>query len=272
MEFLHTLYTATNASTSLWHFAAAGGVVGLIVGLTGVGGGSLMTPILTLGFGVQPHLAVGTDLVFAAATKGVGTAVHGIRGTVRWAAVKSLLWGSIPAACLTLIALFLIGTEHAALNTVIKRVIGVSVLLTVIALVFRPRMLAWLRAHPAYILSTLQRHRVMIAGGAIIGVLVTVSSIGAGAIGATFLLLVNPEWEPAEVAGTDIAYAVPLTLVAGAGHAALGTVDYGLLTGLLLGSVPGIALGSYVARALPERLIRSVLIAVLTFVGLKLVF
>ena len=244
----------------------------MIVGLTGVGGGSLMTPILTLGFGVQPHMAVGTDLVFAAATKGVGTAVHGIRGTVRWLAVKWLLLGSIPSSIVTLAVLFIVGTDHAEFNSVIKRVMGVSVLLTVIALLFRPRLLACLKANPRYILPQSQRQWIMLAGGVVIGALVTVTSIGAGAIGATFLLLVNPEWEPAEVAGTDIAYAVPLTLVAGAGHAALGTVDYGLLVGLLIGSVPGIAIGSYIAKALPERVIRSVLIAVLSFSGFKLLF
>ena len=251
-------------------YAAAGLLVGLIVGLTGVGGGSLMTPLLTLGFGVQACIAVGTDLAFAAITKGVGTAVHGFRGTVRWWAVRWLLVGSLPSAALALWGLQVWGTDHADFNRVIARVIGACVLLTVLSLLFRPTLLAWLKAHPQFIMARRTRAGVMVVGGLVIGALVTVSSIGAGAIGATFLLLVNPEWEPAEVAGTDIAYAVPLTLLAGAGHALLGTVNWSLLAGLLVGSVPGIAAGSYVAKALPERWVRGVLIGVLSFVGLKL--
>jgi uncharacterized protein len=253
-------------------FSLAGLFVGIIVGLTGVGGGSLMTPILTLVFGVQANIAVGTDLAFAAATKGVGTAVHGLRGTVRWTAVRWLLRGSIPSALVTLWGLHLWGTDHADFNKIIARVIGGCVLLTVLSLLFRAKLLAWLKAHPQYILSPRARGWVLLAGGAVIGALVTVSSIGAGAVGATFLLMVNPEWEPAEVAGTDIAYAVPLTLVAGLGHAALGTVNWALLAGLLIGSVPGIAFGSYIAKSLPERWVRSVLIGVLTLTGLKLLW
>lgn len=253
-------------------FSFAGLAVGMIVGLTGVGGGSLMTPLLTLAFGIAPNVAVGTDLAFAALTKGVGTAVHGWRGSVRWSAVRWLLAGSLPAALLALLALQHWGTNHASFNHAIARIIGVSVLLTVVALVFRQQLLTWLKAHPHYILQTRTRGWVLLAGGAVIGALVTVSSIGAGAVGATFLLMVNPEWEPAEVAGTDIAYAVPLTLVAGLGHAAMGTVNWALLGGLLLGSVPGIAIGSYAARALPEKWVRGVLIGVLTLTGLKLIY
>jgi uncharacterized protein len=256
---------------SLFLYAFAGLFVGVIVGLTGVGGGSLMTPILTLGFGLPANIAVGTDLAFAAATKSVGTAVHGLRGSVRWQAVRWLLAGSIPSALLALWALHVYGTQHADFNHAIGRIIGVSVLLTVVALLFRPRLLAWLKAHPQFILQARTRGWVLLVGGVIIGALVTVSSIGAGAIGATFLLLVNPEWEPSEVAGTDIAYAVPLTLVAGIGHAALGTVNWPLLAGLLIGSLPGIAAGSYVSKLLPEIWVRSVLMGALTFAGLKLI-
>ncbi len=257
---------------SIIGFSIAGLFVGLVVGLSGVGGGSLMTPILTLVFGIKPNIAVGTDLMFACLTKGVGTVVHGLRGTVRWQAVRWLLAGSIPAALLTLWTLHIVGTDHADFNKMIGRVIGGCVLLTVLSLLFRTRLLVWLKAHPRYILKPRTRGWVLLAGGAVIGALVTVSSIGAGAVGATFLLMVNPEWDTAEVAGTDIAYAVPLTLVAGIGHAALGTVNWALLTGLLLGSVPGIAFGSYLAKSLPERWVRSVLIGVLALTGLKLIW
>ena len=259
-------------TTSTFLFSFAGFAVGAVVGLTGVGGGLLMTPILTLAFGIAPSIAVGTDLAFAAVTKGVGTAVHGWRGSVRWFAVRWLLAGSLPAALLALVGLHYWGTDHASFNHGVARVVGASVLLTVLALVFRARLLGWLKRHPQYILPQRTRGWVLLVGGAVIGALVTVSSIGAGAVGATFLLLVNPEWEPAQVAGTDIAYAVPLTLVAGAGHAALGTVNWVLLGGLLLGSIPGIALGSFAAKALPERWVRGVLIAMLTLVGLKLLY
>jgi uncharacterized protein len=144
-------------------------------------------------------------------------------------------------------------------------------LATVVALLFRARAVAWLRAHPHAQLSDRARVIALVAGGVVLGLLVTISSIGAGALGATFLLLLHPHWEPAEVAGTDITYAVPLTAVAGAGHFALGTVDTSLLMGLLIGSVPAIAFGSYIARALPEKLTRSLLAVMLTFAGFKMV-
>jgi uncharacterized protein len=256
---------------SLLSYSVVGLAVGLIVGLTGVGGGSLMTPILTGVFHVPPAVAVGTDLVFAAVTKGVGTAVHGLKKTVQWHAVAWLLVGSLPAALAALAWLHAYGAPDAQLNQLIKRLVGVSVLLTVIALIFRARAVTWLRAHPQAQLSDKQRIIALVAGGLVLGWLVTVSSIGAGALGATFLLLLHPHWEPAEVAGTDIAYAVPLTAVAGAGHFALGTVDVGLLGGLLIGSVPAIAFGSYIARALPEKLTRSLLAVMLTFAGFKMV-
>jgi uncharacterized protein len=256
---------------SLLSYSVVGLAVGLIVGLTGVGGGSLMTPILTGVFHVPPAVAVGTDLVFAAVTKGVGTAVHGLKKTVQWHAVAWLLVGSLPAALAALAWLHAYGAPDAQLNQLIKRLVGVSVLLTVIALIFRARAVTWLRAHPRAQLSDKQRIIALVAGGLVLGWLVTVSSIGAGALGATFLLLLHPHWEPAEVAGTDIAYAVPLTAVAGAGHFALGTVDTTLLFGLLIGSVPAIAFGSYIARALPEKLTRSLLAVMLTFAGFKMV-
>jgi uncharacterized membrane protein YfcA len=257
--------------TSLLSFALVGMAVGLIVGLTGVGGGSLMTPVLTGVFQVPPAVAVGTDLVFAAVTKGVGTAVHGLKKTVQWNAVLWLLAGSLPAALAALAWLHAYGAPDEHLNQLIKRMVGISVLATVVALIFRARAVAWLRAHPRAQISERARVAALIVGGFILGLLVTVSSIGAGALGATFLLLLHPHWEPAEVAGTDIAYAVPLTAVAGAGHFALGTADTALLAGLLIGSVPAIAFGSYIARALPEKLTRSLLAVMLTFAGFKMV-
>jgi uncharacterized protein len=256
----------------LTSYALVGLAVGLIVGLTGVGGGSLMTPILTGPFGIPPAIAVGTDLVFASITKGVGTAVHGLKRTVQWHAVGWLLAGSLIAALAALAWLHAHGAADPALASFIRKSVGVSVLLTALVLVFRGRLLEWIRARPQWQLAGRRRDMALFAAGLLLGALVTVSSIGAGALGASILFWLHPHWEPAEVAGTDIAYAVPLTAVAGAGHFALGTVDLFLLGGLLIGSVPAIALGSAIARRLPERLSRSLLAVVLTAAGTKMVF
>ncbi len=252
-------------------FVAVGLAVGAIVGLTGVGGGSLMTPLLTGVFGIAPTTAVGTDLAFAAITKGVGTVVHGFKQSVHWRAALLLVAGSLPAAALALLWIKSQGAITPELTRIIKLSIAVSVFITAIALVFRGRWLAALRARPHLRLHGKSYVLAMLAAGVLIGALVTVSSIGAGAVGATLLLLLNPEWEPADVAGTDIAFAVPLTAFAAAGHAWLGHVDVSLLLALLEGSIPGIALGSLVAKRLPEKLTRSLLVGTLTAAGTKMV-
>ncbi len=253
-------------------YAIVGLAVGLIVGLTGVGGGSLMTPILSGPFGIAPAIAVGTDLVFASITKGVGTAVHGWAGTVQWRALTWLLVGSLLASFAALAWLHAHGAANPALAGFIRKSVGVSVLLTAIALVFRGRLMAWIRARPELQIQGRGRDATLLLAGLLLGALVTVSSIGAGALGASILFWLHPHWEPAEVAGTDIAYAVPLTAVAGAGHLALGTVDLFLLAGLLVGSLPAIAVGSAISRRLPERLSRALLAVVLTAAGTKMVF
>ncbi len=252
-------------------YVASGFAVGLLVGLTGVGGGSLMTPLLTLLFGINPTVAVGTDLAFASITKTAGTLAHRIRNNVHWEIVKRLCIGALPAAVLATIALKYFGALDKHIGQVIRYAIAFSVLLTVVAIILRGRMLNWITTHPERQLQG--RHLVLatVTAGALLGTLVTISSIGAGAIGATILVLLYPRLSPAEIAGTDIAYAVPLTAIAALGHWWLGSINWELLFMLLLGSVPGITIGSLAARAVPEKLLRGLLAMTLTGVAAKLV-
>lgn len=253
-------------------YIVSGFGVGLLVGMTGVGGGSLMTPLLTLLFGVPPSVAVGTDLAFASITKGVGTITHRLRGTVHWDIVKLLCIGALPAAVLATLALRHFGTLTPEMGQIIRYSIAGSVLLTVVALLFKGKMLAWINARPERQLQGRALSTATIVSGAVLGTLVTVSSIGAGAIGATLLVMLYPRLSSAEVAGTDIAYAVPLTAIAAAGHWWLGSINWELLAMLLIGSVPGITLGSWVARAVPERFLRGLLAMTLTGVAAKLIY
>lgn len=253
-------------------YILSGFAVGLLVGMTGVGGGSLMTPLLTLLFGVAPSVAVGTDLAFASLTKSAGTLTHRARGTVQWQIVARLCAGALPAALLATLALRHFGPLNAAIGLCIRYSIAVSVMLTVVALLFRGRMLAWVHARPGRQLRGSSLTAATVLAGAILGTLVTVSSIGAGAIGATLLVMLYPKLTPAEVAGTDIAYAVPLTAIAAFGHWWLGSINWMLLLTLLVGSVPGITLGSWAARAVPERFLRAILAMTLAGVAYKLLY
>jgi uncharacterized membrane protein YfcA len=253
-------------------YVVSGFAVGLLVGLTGVGGGSLMTPLLTLLFGIHPSVAVGTDLAFASATKTAGTFAHRFKGTVHWDIVRRLSLGALPVALVTTLLLKHFGAVSEGISLVIRYSIAVSVLLTVVALLFRKRMQTWLVAHPERQLQGAALRNATIAAGAVLGALVTISSIGAGAVGATLLVLLYPRLMPAEIAGTDIAYAVPLTAVAAFGHWWLGSIDWVLLGSLLLGSVPGITIGSLAARAVPERFLRGLLAITLTSVAVKLIW
>jgi uncharacterized membrane protein YfcA len=252
-------------------FVASGFAVGLLVGMTGVGGGSLMTPILTLLFGVSPSVAVGTDLAFASVTKTAGTLTHRLRGTVRWGIVRLLCLGAVPAAVAAAVALKQFGALDREIGQFIRYSIAGSVMLTVVAILFRRKMLNWINAHPEYQPQGRALATATVISGAVLGTLVTISSIGAGAVGATLLVMLYPRLSPAEVAGTDIAYAVPLTAVAAVGHWWLGSIDWMLLLTLLVGSVPGITIGSWFARAVPERVLRGLLAATLMGVAAKLI-
>jgi uncharacterized membrane protein YfcA len=231
-----------------------------------------MTPLLTLLFGVSPTVAVGTDLAFASITKGAGTIAHRFNGTVNWPIVRLLCIGALPAALVATLGLRHFGTLDAEIGQFIRYSIAGSVMLTVIALLFRKRMLNWMQAKPSRQLQGTSLATATIVSGAVLGVLVTISSIGAGAIGATLLVMLYPKLTPAEVAGTDIAYAVPLTAIAAIGHWWLGSIDWTLLLTLLVGSLPGITLGSMMARKVPERFLRALLALTLTGVAAKLIY
>ena len=256
-------------------FVVAGFGVGLIVGLTGVGGGSLMTPILIFFFGIKPHLAVGTDLLFAAFTKLGGTVSLARQRLVPWRVVGQLCAGSIPASLVTLAVLHHLGPASGQVQKVMTTTLGVALLLTAGATLYKavrgkqvPRTLA---AGDEWAATRARHWALPLVFGGLIGTLVTLTSVGAGAIGVTVLLVLFPLLPLPRIVAADIAYAVPLTLVAGVGHASLGSVDWPLLGNLLLGSLPGIWLGSKLMSKTPERWIRSLLSVLLAWAGTKLV-
>lgn len=255
----------------LW---VAGFAVGLIVGLTGVGGGSLMTPILIFFFGVKPHMAVGTDLLFAAFTKLGGTVSLSFQRLVPWRVVGALCAGSLPASVLTLWVLEQLGPASATAQSLMTSTLGVALILTAMALMFKALRGQQLpgqmdEAHAAQAMQA--RHwSLPVLFGSVIGVLVTLTSVGAGAIGVSVLMLLYPLLPLPRIVAADIAYAVPLTLVAGLGHASLGSVDWPMLGQLLAGSLPGIWLGARWMRHTPERWVRGMLSVLLAFAGTKL--
>jgi uncharacterized membrane protein YfcA len=252
-------------------YTLAGFSVGAIVGLTGVGGGSLMTPLLVLGFGVPPVTAVGTDLLYAGITKAGGAVSHGLKGHVDWRVAGLLAAGSVPASIVALVALAHLPPASAATRLVVSSSLGAMLVLTALALVLRSRLLAGSRALAQRGVLAAHRGALTVATGAFIGFAVTLSSVGAGAVGVTALILLFPLLATVRVVGTDIAHAVPITLVAGLGHAILGNVDGWLLASLLAGSLPGILLGSHLAARIPEAFLRNSLAAVLLLAGTKLV-
>ena len=251
-------------------FVASGLVVGALVGLTGVGGGSLMTPLLVLLFGIHPATAVGTDLLYAGLTKISGSTVHSAHGSIEWRVVRRLALGSAPMAIVTLLALKYFGAADGHTNSAITTTLGIALLLTSVSLLFRP----WLVAKSKPFFSRLSDGQIAgatVALGAALGVLVSISSVGAGAVGVTALLLLYPRLPMARIVGSDIAHAVPLTLIAGIGHWAMGAIDWHLMVVLLMGSLPGIVIGSYFATRVPETALRLLLAATLLLVAGRLV-
>jgi uncharacterized protein len=250
-------------------YALSGLVIGAIVGMTGVGGGSLMTPVLVLLFGVSPATAVGTDLLYAAVTKSGGTLIHGYNRTISWPVVGLLAAGSAPASALTLFVIANWGSKNDGVSHLITVALGVALLLTAGSLLLRKQLRrAALASDP---ISAPRTRALTIVTGALLGFFVSISSVGAGALGVTALLLLYPRFATVRIVGTDIAHAVPLTLIAGAGHWWLGSVDWRMLASLLCGSLPGIALGSALAPRVPGGLLRRVLAVILTIVGIRLV-
>lgn len=252
-------------------YMLSGFFVGLLVGQTGVGGGSLMTPILVLFFGIHPATAVGTDLLYASATKSIGTVVHGLNHTVEWRIVRRLASGSVPATVITLLVISQYSITGPTSGRIISAVLGIMLLLTALLLIFR-RLFLKLMEPVLERLSPQQAARLTVVTGVLLGIFVTLSSVGAGALGVTALLLLYPRLSMKVIVGSDIAHAVPLTLVAGIGHWWLGSVDWPLLVSLLSGSIPGIILGSYLSAHIPDTVLRPILAAVLCIVGGRLVF
>ncbi|WP_333825407.1 sulfite exporter TauE/SafE family protein [Pinisolibacter sp.] len=237
--------------------------------MTGVGGGSLMTPLLVLLFGVHPVTAVGTDLLFAALTKSAGVVAHGFNRSVDWAVTGLLAAGSVPATAATLFVLSRIEAYGDAGRS-IATILGWALIVTSISLLFRSRILAWAKKRFSETPKPRTRAIATVITGAVLGFVVSISSVGAGAIGMTVLLILYANLPLVRLVGSDIAHAVPLTLIAGAGYWWIGSVDLVLLGQLLAGSIPGILIGSLLAPRASERILRPLLAGVLALVGLKL--
>ena len=253
-------------------YSLSGFFVGMLVGITGVGGGSLMTPLLVLLFGVHPATAVGTDLLYAAITKSAGTAVHGMHGRINWRIVGSLAAGSVPAALVMLWLMSGVDRKSVEVAHTITIALGWLLVMTAFMLIFRSQVLAFARnaigerSPPKPV--TIAIFTVVL--GLALGVLVTLTSVGAGALGVTILLVLYPNLDVREIVGSDIVHAVPLTLIGGMGYWFIGEIDWLMLVALLVGSIPGIIAGSLLAPKLHERTIRVVLALTLAVVAFKL--
>jgi uncharacterized membrane protein YfcA len=250
-------------------YTLAGFVIGTIVGMTGVGGGSLMTPFLIY-WGVPPIVAVGTDLVYASITKSGAVVMHHRAGNVRWHIVGRLAAGSIPAAIIAILVLEGLKLDASHQEAVITSVLGVSLILSSLMLLFGSALRTGSLADRAAVFRKLHRGwglPVTLLAGALIGVLVTLSSVGAGALGTAVLVTLYPRMPATSIVGIDLAHAVPLAAVAGAGHLFLGSVSFVLLVSLLLGSLPGVALGTRIGNHLPNLVLRRILGALLLSIG-----
>ena len=246
-------------------YVLSGVLVGALVGFTGVGGGSLMTPILILIFGIHPSTAVGTDLLYASITKTAGSAVHGFNKTIDWKVVGKLALGSVPMTALSILLLYRLGIDSKAAQAIITKVLGLALLLAAISLFARKPLMRFYEQR----VGELPPGRVTVLTvltGAVLGVLVTISSVGAGAIGVTVLVLLYPRMPARQIVGSDIAHAVPLTLIAGLGHSILGTIDYAMLVSLLVGSLPAIVVASVAAARVSDTVVRVALGVVLLLV------
>ncbi len=253
----------------LYSFAGFG--VGLLVGMTGVGGGSLMTPLLILLFGIHPATAVGTDLLYAAATKTGGSLVHGFARNIEWPVVRRLATGSVPATMVTLAVLSFMNPESQTTRSLITLVLCGALWMTAGVLIFRNTVVRFYRSRFSA-LDDRSTQIVTVTVGTVLGVLVAISSVGAGAAGVIALIILYPQLPMAKIVGSDIAHAVPLTLIAGMGHWMIGTIDWQIIGSLLAGSLPGIFLGSHIAIRVPESALRLLLAATLVVVASKLLY
>jgi uncharacterized membrane protein YfcA len=254
----------------LMSYAVGGLMVGFVVGLTGIGGGSLMTPLLILLFGVSPTTAVGTDLIYASITKSIAAGIHGWRGQIDWRIVFLLGCGSIPGAIASLGLVHYLALDTTQLANLINTVLGIALLLTALSLAFKNRLMRWVEGIGA--VNHLEHNHIplTIISGALVGGVVALSSVGAGAIGTMILFMLYPRLLASRIVGSDITHAIFLTAVAGAGHLWLGSVNMNLLANLLVGSIPGVIAGSLLCSRLPEPLLRGALATLLILVGSRM--
>ncbi len=247
-------------------YICAGAAVGLAVGITGVGGGSLMTPLLLM-FGFPPYIAIGTDLMYAGIAKSTGVVMHAKRGNVNWKIVFAMAAGSLPASFMTVWALSQFEKpDHY--QEILTGTLGLMLVLTAVVILFRAKLTKALNVNISEKMGT----KIIFFCGFILGILVTLTSVGAGALGTAIMMILFPVMRAKNIVGTDLAHAVPLTLVAGVGHLFLGNVDYVLLAALLIGSIPTIYIGTRIASHVPNHILQPILaIALLTF-GMKYLF
>jgi len=256
-------------------YVAAGLLVGTMVGLTGVGGGSMMTPILMLFFGQSPAVAVGTDLLFSATTKLVATASFGFSRRVDWPVVGRLLLGSIPGSAAVVFGLWLARRTPSVADAITSRSLAIILLVTAIALIFQTQLQRVGLKMTTRALAHVERHKVLLTAlaGLMLGVAVTLTSVGAGALGVVMLLALYPlRLTSDRLVATDIAHALPITLIAGLGHAFLGHVNFSVLATLLLGSIPGVLIASRITVRLPARMTRILIALMLGAVSERLLF
>ncbi|KZM38529.1 membrane protein [Marinomonas sp. SBI22] len=250
----------------IWYILAGVGV-GFAVGMTGVGGGSLMTPLLLM-FGFPPNIAIGTDLMYAGIAKSTGVVMHAKHGHVNWKIMGSMAAGSIPAS---LVTIWVLSQFHAPENyqTILTSSLGVMLVATAFVIIFKKKLVNPNKAQDS---NSQKSHTYIFLSGIILGSLVTLTSVGAGALGTALMMILFPTMSARNIVGTDLAHAVPLTLVAGLGHLALGNVDYSLLVALLIGSIPAIYVGTLVATRVPNKVLQPVLASALMGFGIKYLF
>ncbi len=253
-------------------YILAGAGVGFAVGLTGIGGGSLMTPLLLL-FGYPPAVAIGTDLIYAAVTKASGVFAHQKQRTIEWRLVFRLAAGSLPASLLTTYLLSNHFTDPEEYKHILLSTLGIMLILTSIIIITKKQIISIMHApdRPQHF-SVRHAPWITVVMGVVLGVCVTLSSVGAGAFGAAILMLLYPRLDAVKIIGTDIAHAVPLTMIAGLGHMHLGNVDYMLLAALLVGSLPAIHLGTRLGKKLPDKVLQPTLASILLVIGVKYAF
>ncbi|HET6387914.1 sulfite exporter TauE/SafE family protein [Hyphomicrobium sp.] len=256
-------------STFWTSVVAAGFVVGFLVGMTGVGAGSLMTPFLIAKVGISPALAVGTDLLFAAITKATATLPHHNIGNVNWRLVSWLALGSVPGSLGMLAVLHVLDPSLTALAELIQRALIAALVISAISILIYPFVVRR-QANVAEPPETKIRRLPTVLLGLTLGSIVTLTSVGAGAIGVVVLTLLYPTLLTRRLIGTDIVHAVPLTLVSGLGHMSIGNTSFELLGLLLVGSIPGIAIGSRLTGVLPDWLLRIALALILCFAAYQL--